>query len=245
MEEENVFEHFQEFIRRNGGSFNIINEQIDVDLQIEYFKRAAEIRKDLIKDQVMQNKDRLFEPIELTEKKDILAGLATFDDVECFRTIEKFVNAQPDESIKQWSLLAYNECKMKLESSLLEENQIFISTGLGGKDQKMRFFVVLFSVLSNASLNDFQQKLIREECQDKCEKYNADVEEVQFVDRYATILALVPFSHPVDGLFSEIINECNQYGNFMSKNFIITNVKKLTPAEIVDFTDKHKSEFDT
>ncbi len=40
-------------------------------------------------------------------------------------------------------MLAFQENKMLLESSLLDENQILISTGLGGKGMKLRYFTVM------------------------------------------------------------------------------------------------------
>jgi hypothetical protein len=46
-------------------------------------------------------------------------------------------------SLKDWAALSLQESRMTLESSLLDENQVIISTGLGGKAKKLRYFAVI------------------------------------------------------------------------------------------------------
>ena len=41
----------------------------------------------------------------------------------------------------------------------------------------------------------------------------------------------------IEEIFNSIIDECNTYGNFLSENIIITNVKKLSIEEIEDFLE--------
>ena len=47
------------------------------------------------------------------------------------------------------------------------------------------------------------------------------------------MLLLLPLKTELQPLFAGIIDECNQYGNFLHENMIITNVKKLTDEEIM------------
>ena len=54
------------------------------------------------------------------------------------------------------------------------------------------------------------------------------------------MLMLLPLDIDLKTLFEKIIDECNQYGNFLHDNMIITNVKKLSEKEIADIvTKKH------
>ncbi len=86
----------------------------------------------------------------LQVKKEILARLATIEKVECYRVIEAFLEIA-EEDLHDWALLALNESRMLLESKILDENQVFISTGLGGKEEKLRYFVALMSRTKSGS----------------------------------------------------------------------------------------------
>jgi len=57
---------------------------------------------------------------------------------------------------------------------------------------------------------------------------------------------IVPISSDLTRLFREGIDECNQFGDFLSHDFIVTNMKELSEQEInealtgnqdVDFED--------
>ena len=58
--------------------------------------------------------------------------MAAIDDVGAYRSIEKY-SKNADDELKHWSLLALQESRMLLQSKLLDQSQIFISTGLGGE----------------------------------------------------------------------------------------------------------------
>ena len=59
------------------------------------------------------------------------------------------------------------------------------------------------------------------------------IESTEFKGNYAVMLLLLPLKTELQPLFAGIIDECNQYGNFLHENMIITNVKKLTDEEIM------------
>jgi hypothetical protein len=67
---------------------------------------------------------------------------------------------------------------MLLQSKFLDENQVFISTGLGGKGSKLRYFVVL--VNSFDKYDKLQQKLIKTELDFFLKKHDAELEQVRF-----------------------------------------------------------------
>lgn len=54
------------------------------------------------------------------------------------------------------------------------------------------------------------------------------------------MLLLLPLKTELQPLFAGIIDECNQYGNFLHENMIITNVKKLTDEEIMHLLHAQK-----
>ena len=141
-----------------------------------------------------------------------------------------------EEPLKDWALLALNESRMHLESKIMEENQVFISTGLGGREQKLRYFVVLMSK-ANAELTKTHQMVIQNEFEYILKKFDAELEEVNFSGYLATILLLLPMNFSLKMVFQEAIDECNQYGDFLKDDFIVTNVKTLSFKEIIEFLE--------
>ncbi|MFZ5941083.1 MAG: hypothetical protein ACOYXB_10975 [Bacteroidota bacterium] len=236
---ENLLDKIKEMFGTNPGTFNIMEEQIDIDLQMDYFEASRRIASEVDEFWAMDQAKNLIEddyPLEV--KKRILARLASMEKVEAYRVIENYLKVA-DPEIRDWTQLALQESRMHLESQLLEENQIFISTGLGGKEHKLRYFVVLIA-RSRKILSEVQQKVIKSEFAFILKKYDAEIEEIEFSDYLATILLLLPINYPIKQVFTEAIEECNQYGDFLRDHFIVTNVKKLTFKEIRDFIERKK-----
>jgi len=231
----NILEHLGEILKNNPQNLTIVEEQIDIDIQMEYFKVSRSIKetKDAAIDVV--DKEKLVdEAVSRDEKKQILSQLATLENVEAYRAIEAFYNAETDPFMQSWSALALKESKMMLESSLLDEKQILISTGLGGKKSKLRYFIVFVSK-SGDMFNETQQKVIKNEVEFMLNEKRSDVESIDFDENYSKIVSLIPLDVPIKETITSVIDECNLYGDFIMQNFIITNVKKLSTQEISDF----------
>jgi len=238
MSEENIYKRIQDALGNIEGHFSILEEQIPVEIQMEYFELSKNIRKDIDIEAVMNNKNWLFlNEISIEDKKNLLAQLAGIDKVEAFRTIEKYTKSS-DQELKYWGILALRESRILIESSLLDESQVFISTGLGGKGLKLRYFIVFISK-DNTSLNPTQIKIINNECDFVFKKHDCEIEEIKFNENFASITSLIPLQIEINSLIKEIINECNQFGNFLHDNAIITNVKYLSNKEITDLIKKH------
>lgn len=233
-ENENIHDKLQELFGNDPGNFNILQRQIDVDLQMKYFDLSRKVKEELNVDRVLDKSDILFDDrISEEEKKELLAKLASIENVKAFRIIEKFYADAPD-SLVEWTALAYQESRMLIESRLLDQNQVLISTGLGGKGEKLRYFVVLLG-RTDVYLTDVQKKVIKSEFNYILNKHNSEIEDLNFSESMATIKAIIPMKEPVKAVFEEALVECNNFGNFLKDNFIITNVKELSFKEIKDF----------
>ncbi|MCK9562386.1 MAG: hypothetical protein M0R02_06660 [Bacteroidales bacterium] len=232
QEQEEIFEHIQKLFDTNPESFNIIEEEIDIGLQMNYLKRSKKLQKHTLKLEEVLAKVPLLQDtsVRFEEKRDLLIHLANFDEVEAFRAIESFWETA-EEEIKPWASMAYRESKMLLESSLLNEKQILISTGLGGKGYKLRFFIALVHA-EKENFNDTQKKLITNEVEYAVQSSQGEMESVDFENDLAKITALIPINASVKKTIKNAITECNQYGNFLSEHFLITNIKKLESFEI-------------
>lgn len=240
MEEENIYRKIQEAISSLPENFSILEEQIDVELQMEYFNYGRELRAGFTEEMIMDHKSDLFDPeIPLDEKKNLLVLLASQEKVEAFRTIEKYAK-NPDPELRNWSILAMQESRMLIQSSLMDEQQVYISTGLGGKDKKLRYFVVF---IANENISEFsvtQKKLIRNEMEFSFKKNEGELEEFEAEENLAVAILLLPVKCDIQNVFNSIITECNQYGNFVRPDIIITNVKRMSIDEIKQFINRDK-----
>lgn len=234
MENENIYDKLMELFGKVPENFSILEEQIDIQTQMTYFEESKKIKEqkpDL--EEILKRKNELFSAdIDDSEKKRLLILLANLDDVEAFRAIEKFNTVAPD-NLRDWTALSLQESRMTIESSLLDQNQVIISTGLGGKDKKLRYFAVI-STKNDEDFTDLQQRLISKELEFVIRKNNGEIENIEFNDGYCLLTSLVPLNVSIKELITIAIEECNQIGDFINEKFILTNVKILSMDEIKD-----------
>lgn len=239
MSIENIHQQITDIFGNVSNKLTILQDEIDIQLQMEYFEYARKHKK-IKKDDILKDKEQLFNPELIPEKKkELLISLASLNDISAYRTIEKYAAEQPDEELVDWSKLALNESRMQIESMLLDEKQIFISTGLGGKENKLRYFVVLINK-EDKPFSDFQKSIIEKEFNFALKKQEAEIEEFNYIERFVTIVPIIPIYISIRNIFKEAVKECNQFGNFLMPNFIVTNVKKLTIEEINEFLSENE-----
>ena len=235
---ENIYEKIQELFGNFEGNLKILEEQIDADVQTEYFEYTKNLDQEFDPDDVIRNKEEIFEQhIPEENKKCMLVQLASIDSVEAFRTIERYVN-DPDQNLLDWAKMALQESKLLLESKILDENMVFISTGLGGKGLKLRYFSA-FIARNNKSLTDLQKKIVKDEIHFAIRRKLGEVENFNCHRNIITIVSLIPINVEVQKLFDLVIKECNQFGNFLYENYLITNLKILSLDEIREFISVH------
>ena len=230
-EEENIFEKLVEYFGFEEESINILEESIDANTQIEYFEFSRNLKSTKTEKEIIQNKKLIFDLNEpLVNKKSALVELASLNSIEAYRVIEKYLK-KPNIKLYDWACLALQESRMHLESNLLDESKVLITTGLGGKGLNLRYFSVLFTP-NGEPLTKLQQKLITKELIYQLPKKRAILEDLVFDDSFASILVMVPLRVNLNELFHSIIQECNQIGKFLYEDFIITNVKAMSTEEI-------------
>jgi len=240
MEEENIYKRLQEAISALPENFSILEEQVNVELQMEYFNYGRDLKHKFTDEMINQHQSDLFDPdISIDEKKNLLVLLASQDRVEAFRTIEKYTQ-NPDAELRDWSILALQESRMVIQSSLMDEQQVYISTGLGGKGQKLRYFTVFIGKGGILEYSEVQRKLIKTELEFAIKNFDGNLEEISFHENLAVAVLLLPVKSDIQTIFSSVINECNQYGDFVRQDIIITNVKRMSLEEIKEFINREK-----
>lgn len=230
-EDDNILARIREILGSSSTNFSILEHQVDIKVQMEYFEYSkSKGRADNI-EKVLSNEHKLYDDdVSLDEKKALLVNLASIDQPEAYRILERY-SAKATSELRDWAIMATQESRMLLETQLLDEQQVFISTGLGGKDGKLRYFIVAFSE-DEMPFTPSQRKLIESEFSYSLRLNESEVEKLEFYDTYFTLVALVPLSVKVRLPFQKAIDECNSLGRFIKDAFIITNVKELDEFEI-------------
>lgn len=245
MKENNdVFKKFRDSFSKFDGHLHILEQRVPVERQMEYFKYSENLRKDPSTSEVLNTdililEGKLYNPQLTPEyKKYILSLLAISRQVRAYRVLEEYAQ-EPDADVADWTYMALMESRIALESELSDEKQIYISTGLGGKKEKLRFYVL---VLANElkPFQEYQKKVIEREFPYSLEKADCEIERLTIGEKYMELVFLIPVRANIKQTLDRVINECNQYGNFLSSVFTITNVKELSTEEVEEIIKKNE-----
>ena len=71
------------------------------------------------------------------------------------------------------------------------------------------------------------------------EKAGCEIERLTIGEKYMERVFLIPVRADIKQALDKVINECNQYGNFLSQVFTITNVKELSAEEVEEIIKKN------
>lgn len=238
-----AYEKLQQMLEDKKDKLRVMERQIDIEVQMTYFEKASEVKSDLPKlEDALSKANQLFDSeVNIETKRRLLNVLASFEEVKCFRLLEKYMK-KPDKQLSDWSYLAYQESLMMMESSLTDEDMIYISSGLGGKGNKLRYFVVMMTEDKKRSFQVKEQALILKEIKYQFEKFNTEFEEHNFYNAYFMFSCLIPIDISIANLFHGFIEQINEFGEIISDNFLITNVKRMSVDEIEEFIEKRLEE---
>ncbi|MBI9052377.1 MAG: hypothetical protein JEY96_01080 [Bacteroidales bacterium] len=239
MEYDSIQDNLEDLLAKAGGKVSILEEQIDVDLQVEFFeivnKELKRIENFEIFDSIKQleNSDLSFD-----EKKVLLVRLSNTKSVEDYRIIQKFIE-KAEGDIRSWAILALQHARIGLESDLLDEEQVFISTGLGGHGECLRYFIV-GKLKIQTEFSESQKKVINNEFEQAFKEHNSKIESLSYVNEFITLIALIPIQKPISEVINVAISEANNYGDFLIDDYLVTNVKLLNVKDIQSYFKKRK-----
>ena len=213
-------------------SFHILEDLVPVEEQMEYFRYFEKLRREnkpFVRDEEVAV---LFAPDETIErKKRSLTLLASIPDVGAYRSIETYHSSPLEPELTHWSSMALVSSRIVLSSDLSGQQQVYISSGLGGQDKKLRFFSV-FTTIDRQPFTDLQKEIVVREFTFQLEKADVTIEKFESKSNYFTIQMLFSFDKDAKLSLDAAVNECNQYGNFLDPKFLFTNVKVLNEKEI-------------
>ena len=243
MDQRDILGNLKKILNDANGEVRILEHQVPIETQMEYFLYSNKLRN-LLQEETMVDFEQFSTELlnsasSIADKKKILSTLATSREVKAYRILQEYAQ-EPDMELKDWAHMAVLESRVMLESEFTNERQIYISTGLGGKGNRLRYYVLLWSSSGNPFL-DYQQQVIEKEFAYSLLKNEGDIEELTLKQNYIELIILLPIHTNIKLIIENVISECNQYGNFISNTVAVTNVKKLAENEIAQILKKHES----
>lgn len=239
-----LFDKLRELSGLFSDKFNVIDEPIDMKLQMAYFKRSKKIKSSPAAENIdLEKIGNLHNPdLDAEQIKDNMILLSSVDDPKAYRILEEF-SKDTENPLHQWALMALQESKMLIEGNLLDERQIFVSTGLGGHGNLLRYFVALIGN-NIEEFMPYQQHVVQSEFETALKNNRSELERIEFQDKYAALTVLMPLNVPFHQILLDAVEECNQYGDFLQSDFLVTNVKMLSFDEIRDIVRKKQLDID-
>ncbi|MDR3340552.1 MAG: hypothetical protein LBT25_10770, partial [Candidatus Symbiothrix sp.] len=184
----------------------VLETKVPVEKQMEFFRFSENIKSDESLDSVERRIEILNSP-DTSEKeiKYTLASLAVSGDIKAYRALETYNKTHQDD----WAIMSFIQAKIMMETTFSDEKLIFISTGLGGKGDKLRF-AALFKSNHLKVFSDYQRDLIEKEIAFYINRNGGETEDINVAENYFTILFLIDYSVNVKTLLENAIIECNQ-----------------------------------
>lgn len=234
---EELYNKLQELSGLIPNNINVIDEAIDIDLQMKYFDRSKSLKESNIKNPVtFDDVCNLYDESLTTEQlKDRLILLSGIDDPKAYRILEEYAGNKQN-ALHQWALMAFHENKMLLEGSLLNEQQVFVSTGLGGRNNMLRYFVA-FMGKNAEGFAPYQQSMISSELETATRNNKSELENIEFREQFVLMKLLFPLDVAFHKVLASVVKECNQYGDFLHKDFLVTNVREFTVDDLRKFVE--------
>lgn len=211
----------------------MVEEGIDMRIQKEYLEYSHSFdRGELSEEQTLELGSMLFNTnLPFDGKKRVLGLLAHLETILAYRQIEKYVNTPDNDELKQWAVMALQECRMFLESELLEENTGILLSGLGGKGDRMRYYCMVFPFDDN-TFSKKQMKMVLDEFHIVCKDHRSVVEASNPAENYIGMTLLIPLDVAVGTVIESGINKCNEMGEFVFEHYYVTNQNIPDESEI-------------
>ena len=156
----------------------------------------------------------------------MLVCLSEIGDVKSYRKIEEIIEINNPE-ILNFSFVSLKFSRLNLENDLSDEPIGFISSELGGKGNKLRYYFVL---KSKEKIKNESESIITNELNGICNQHDSELEKIENHGNYVLIKILVSIDFAIWNIIEKLTNKCP----FIDKEYICTNVEKPT----IEFIEK-------
>lgn len=218
-----------------------LQEPVPIDLQGEFFGHVRQRREEI------EKKERLFpteaelihrirevldEEPRLPDDKLMLyfASLACCKSIEALRFAESLIKERSGYE-RYLALMAELEVRMHVHEDLTGEPQAIIASGLGGQGELIRLNGVAFH-RDFKPWEPYQRDLLHQAMAEMCEEYGGYIEQEDWGEEYYNFLLLLPYYANIAEGIESVMNECNQYGQFIYPDCHVGNMHLLTDEMI-------------
>ncbi len=224
---------FNDMINHMPENIRIIEDQIDVEVQQEYLELARNLKEERMdEDEAISRLPVLLDPdADLLQRKETIVQLAQTASVRSFRELENF-SETADGEIAEFARFGVHIARAMLESDLSDDNIGFISSGLGGKGNLLRYFFCIFNLEEKKAFLPSQKKIIKKEFDLAFRSENGEMEKINFKGEYAIFQVLAPLQCDFNELIRQTLDEINEFGQFLYEGYFATNVKIPDHKEI-------------
>lgn len=230
-------EQIKQFLDSIPEKFQIHEEGVKIEIQKEYLDYSESFERGVLTDEQIEKIRQIIFNTESPDegKKKGLTILAHAGTINAYKQISKYYE-NADGALKQWASLALQECRMFLESELSDENVGFISTGLGGKKDKLRvYFLVL--PFENKIFKEQQHRIIENELNQIAKELNCDIESFDFQENYVGLTVLIPMDVAIATFIDSGIQSCNEFGSFVFEHYYAANTEIPDKEEIKEIIE--------
>tara|TARA_R110002049_G_scaffold186379_4_gene354686 strand:+ start:119 stop:814 length:696 start_codon:yes stop_codon:yes gene_type:complete len=203
--------------------FRVIENKINSEVIDEYYKIVDGL-EDKNQAEIIQNQDKWTELKSQKDIKKLLVCLSEIGDVKSYRKIEEIAKSGKPE-ISDFSYVALKFARLNLENSLSDEPIGFISSELGGKENKLRCY---FVVKSKDEIEKGKESRIINELKDICNQNDSEVEEIEKHGKYILVKILVSIDYAIGNIIDKLTSKCS----FLDEEYICNNVEKPTKESI-------------
>lgn len=216
---------------------SILKEDINPSVSQDYVRFAEMIEgKTSTRAEIAQKEQDLFDTeVSPEEKKKSLVLLATQGTAETCLAIGRFIETATTE-LKDWGILALEQCLLSAESDLVERSADMIISGLGEEDARLRYFVAI-SAQKRSDLTAHQEMIERSFIA-VCEIFDTVLESIEIQPDYATLLILVPLEIAVGTVVEKGIAESNRAGDWIEENYFATNTHIPEREELLSYLSR-------
>ena len=219
-----------DFLSQIPDRFIVAEEEVDRAVYEEYERYAERLVTGQSREIGLEAHQILFDPAApLETKREILVRLAQCGTVDAYRAIERYAK-NPDLVLERWSKVALYECRMRLESELLEDPVGIVSTGLGGVQHRLRYLVAIG--LSCGPLHDGQIRSLESAWRTICGQHDSILENMRFQPTHIVLTLLVSMQTAVGTVIEAGIAAANGDAPILRRQYFVTNVAVPTEAEI-------------
>jgi len=156
-----------------------------------------------------------------SSNKEKLVRLAKTGDVKSYRRIEEIIQETENSELEEFAYVALKFARINLEDQLSDEPIGFISSGLGGKGNKLRYY---FVIKSTEKISEEREQIIQDELRLICLNSDSEFETIENFGNYVLVKVLVSIDFAIGNVIEGLINRCN----FADKEYFCTNIEKPT-----------------